>query len=133
MTNDSKAKRKKFLGVLHDFPEGTMAVGRLDEKSEGLLFLTTDGSFSNTINKGDTEKEYYAQVDGIITTEAISGLQKGVTIGLNGNDYLTKPCKASVVENPQLPSTQQKIRDSRHGAYFLGFNYSYGREIQASA
>lgn len=115
MTNDSKAKRKKFLGLLHNFPEGTMAVGRLDEKSEGLLFLTTDGSFSNNINKGSTEKEYYAQVDGVITEEAISALEKGVTIGVNGIDYKTKPCKAKLIVNPQLPPTKQRVRDDRHG------------------
>ena len=30
---------KKLLGELHPFPEGTMAIGRLDEDSEGLLSL----------------------------------------------------------------------------------------------
>ena len=115
ITNDSKAKRKKFLGILGDFPEGIMAVGRLDEKSEGLLFLTTNGVFSNKINKGATEKEYYAQVDGSITEEAISVLEKGVTIGVNGIDYKTKPCKAKVLLDPNLPATKQKIRDNRHG------------------
>jgi 23S rRNA pseudouridine2457 synthase len=115
MTNDSKAKRKKFLGMLGNFPKGTMAVGRLDEKSEGLLFLTTDGNFSNHINKGNTEKEYYAQVDGFITEEAISTLQKGVLIGLHGADYKTKPCKAKLITTPSLPETKQRIRDDRHG------------------
>ena len=28
-------RKKKLLGELHDFPEGTMAIGRLDEDSEG--------------------------------------------------------------------------------------------------
>ena len=115
MTNDSKAKRKKFLGVLHEFPEGTMAVGRLDEKSEGLLFLTTNGGFSNRINKGTTEKEYYAQVDGEITEETVTTLEKGVIIGVQGVNYLTRPCKARLIAPPILPPTKQKIRDDRHG------------------
>lgn len=115
ITNDTKAKRKKFLGLLGDFPEGTMAVGRLDEKSEGLLLLTTDGNFSNKINKGTTEKEYYAQVDGLITDKAISILEKGVTISINGVDYQTKPCKAKLIDTPQLPDTRQRVRDDRHG------------------
>ncbi|HEX8506789.1 MAG TPA: pseudouridine synthase, partial [Hymenobacter sp.] len=37
-----EAKKKK-LGEFHDFPAGIMAIGRLDEDSEGLLLLTTDG------------------------------------------------------------------------------------------
>ena len=51
MTNDRHQKNKKFLGDLHDFPEGSMAVGRLDETSEGLLLITTDGQLSSHINK----------------------------------------------------------------------------------
>ncbi|MAZ72555.1 MAG: ribulose phosphate epimerase [Flavobacteriaceae bacterium] len=115
ITNDSKAKRKKFLGLLSDFPEGTMAVGRLDEKSEGLLFLTTDGTFSHSINKGNTEKEYYAQVDGVIPETAITAMQKGVSITVNSAAYITKPCKANRINTPVLPETTQKIRDDRHG------------------
>ena len=43
-------KRKKgLLGDLYDFPEGTMAIGRLDVNSEGLLLLTTDGKMSEHI------------------------------------------------------------------------------------
>ena len=34
-------RKKKLLGELHDFPEGTMAIGRLDEDSEGLLLQTS--------------------------------------------------------------------------------------------
>ena len=31
---------KKLLGELYNFPEGTMAIGRLDEDSEGLLLFS---------------------------------------------------------------------------------------------
>ena len=68
-------KKKKLLGELFNFPEGTMAIGRLDEDSEGLLLLTTDGKTSELIRSRKTEKEYYVQVDGLITDEAISKLQ----------------------------------------------------------
>jgi 23S rRNA pseudouridine2457 synthase len=65
------AKRKKLLGELYNFPEGTMAIGRLDEDSEGLLLLTTDGRMSELIRSKKIEKEYYAQVDGLISDLAI--------------------------------------------------------------
>jgi len=117
LSNDKRqARKKKFLSELYVFPEGTMAIGRLDEKSEGLLLLTTDGKLSDTINRSGIEKEYYVQVDGVITDAAIKQLSSGVLIGLNGKKYKTKSCKVSFLqENPRLPNRSPKIRDERHG------------------
>jgi 23S rRNA pseudouridine2457 synthase len=71
-----------------------MAIGRLDEDSEGLLLLTTDGMMSEIIrSKKSREKEYYVQVDGIIHQEAIDKLKTGVEIGFNGTKYITKSVK----------------------------------------
>ena len=110
------AKRKKrLLCDLYDFPKGTMAIGRLDVASEGLLLLTTDGKVSMKIRSNKVEKEYYVQVDGIITQEAVERLKTGVEIGFDGKKYKTKPCKASLISNPNFPTRSQKIRDERHG------------------
>lgn len=115
-SNASKQQSKKFLGELFDFPEGIMAIGRLDEKSEGLLLLTTDGKMSDFINSKKVDKEYYAQVNGDITLEAIEQLKAGVEIGFEGRKYQTKPCKVfKLNEPPNLPVRSQKIRDDRHG------------------
>lgn len=109
-------RKKKLLGELYDFPKGTMAIGRLDEDSEGLLLLTTDGMMSEIIRSKKVDKEYYIQVDGIINQEAIAQLQKGVEIGFNGTKYITKPCKASLInEIPAFGARGKKIRDERHG------------------
>jgi 23S rRNA pseudouridine2457 synthase len=108
-------RKKKLLGELHDFPVGTMAIGRLDEDSEGLLLLTTDGKMSEIIRSQKVEKEYYVQVDGIITQEAIVQLQNGVEIGFDGGKYTTKPCKASLIAVPNFGPRAKKIRDERHG------------------
>ncbi|MBF0694460.1 MAG: pseudouridine synthase [Flavobacterium sp.] len=109
-------RKKKLLGELYDFPMGTMAIGRLDEDSEGLLFLTTDGKMSEIVRSRKTEKEYYIQVDGIITDEAALKMASGVEIGVKGTKYLTKPCKVSRLHQPpNFPPRQQKIRDDRHG------------------
>ena len=104
-----------MLGELYDFPEGIMAIGRLDVASEGLLFLTTDGKVSQEIRSTKYEKEYYVQVDGIITKEAIEKLKKGVEIGFEGKKYMTKPGKTSIINDPKFPLRSQKIRDERHG------------------
>ncbi|AEH02371.1 MULTISPECIES: pseudouridine synthase [unclassified Lacinutrix] len=115
-SNSTQQKRKRFLGELGSFPQGTMPIGRLDEKSEGLLLLTTDGKLSDYVNSSGIEKEYYALVDGDISQEEISSLKKGVEIGFDGKKYQTKPCKVFKLDNaPLLPERGKKIRDARHG------------------
>lgn len=109
-------RNKKLLGELYEFPKGTMAIGRLDEDSEGLLLLTTDGKVSEMVCSKKVEKEYYVQVDGIISQEAVEQLKQGVEIGFKGTKYLTKPCKAFIVsEIPDFGARAKKIRDERHG------------------
>ena len=108
-------RAKKLLGELYDFPEGTMSVGRLDENSEGLLLLTTDGKESNRICCSGIEKEYFAQVDGEITIEALNCLSNGVEIGLKGGKYLTKVCKVRQILDLPYKESGLKIREDRHG------------------
>jgi 23S rRNA pseudouridine2457 synthase len=105
-----------MLGELYDFPLETMAIGRLDEDSEGLLFLTTSGEMSEIVRSKKVEKEYYIQVDGIIDDEAIENLKTGVEIGVNAEKYITKPCNAFRLETlPNFPERGKRIRDERHG------------------
>lgn len=110
-----ETKKKKLLGELYPFEPGTMAIGRLDEDSEGLLLLTGDGKLSERIRSRDTEKEYNVQVDGLITDEAMEKLRKGVEIGIKGSRYQTLPCKVARLEDPGYPLRVRKIRDDRHG------------------
>jgi len=109
-------RKKKLLGELYDFPNGTMAIGRLDEDSEGLLLLTTDGKMSEIIRSKKVDKEYYVQVDGVITQGAIDKMRMGVEIGFNGTKYITKRCEAFLIEEtPNFGLRGKKIRDERHG------------------
>lgn len=116
INNQTRRQNKKLLGDLYDFPKGVMAIGRLDEDSEGLLLLTSNGLLSERVRSILIEKEYFVQVDGQITYEAIKILETGVEIGISGKKYLTKPCKVNFLETfPILPIRTKKIRDSRHG------------------
>ncbi len=109
-------RNKKKLGELYDFPPNTMAIGRLDEDSEGLLLLTTDGMMSEIVRSKKVEKEYYVQVDGIINQEAIDKLKNGIEIGFDGKKYTTKKCQAFILETiPEFGERGKKIRDDRHG------------------
>lgn len=129
-TNDMHQVRKSFLGDLYDFPAGSMAVGRLDEQSEGLLLITTNGKLSHHINKsGLVDKEYAAQVDGIMSDKAVQELENGVSISINGALYQTKPCRVKLFNVPPiLPDTKQKIRDDRHGpTCWVSINLNEGK------
>ena len=116
ITNQNKRKNKKLLGELSDFPDGTMAIGRLDSSSEGLLLLTTDGNVSELIRGKQIEKEYYAQLDGEISSEAIEKLQSGIEITIESKKYKTKPCSVRVLDPaPKVEDRIKKIRDDKHG------------------
>ncbi|KAL3807136.1 hypothetical protein ACHAXA_010187 [Cyclostephanos tholiformis] len=87
---------------------GMMAIGRLDEDSEGLLLLTTDGKFSERVRRRSIEKEYWVQVNGRITDDAIERLRWGVEIHLSSSSscecerrtvkYVTQPCSVRKLE-----------------------------------
>lgn len=115
INNQNKRRNKKLLSHLFDLAENTMAIGRLDEKSEGLLLLTTDGKFSEYIRSSEIEKEYHVMVDGIISEAVIKTLQNGVEISVNGKPYITKPCKARILKDTSH-ITNRFVRDERHGS-----------------
>lgn len=114
VNNQSKRKNKKLLKSLTEFSEGMMAVGRLDEKSEGLLLLTTNGKFSNYITSSNIEKEYHVMVDGVLTKSAIEQLKNGIEISVNKSIYKTKKCNAYLLENTDH-IIDRFVREEKHG------------------
>jgi 23S rRNA pseudouridine2457 synthase len=114
VNHQNKRKSKKLLSELDDFSKDIMAVGRLDEKSEGLLLLTSDGKFSHHITSSKIEKEYHVMVDGTITETIISELKIGVEISVDGKPYTTKSCSAKIL-NDVSHIYKRFVRDERHG------------------
>ncbi|MBU2575310.1 MAG: pseudouridine synthase [Elusimicrobia bacterium] len=90
------------------FPKGVYPAGRLDADSEGLLLLTSDGSFQSFISepKHKTPKIYLAQVERVISAAALEKLKKGVVL----NDGPALPCRARPIEEPALPPREPPIR-----------------------
>ncbi|QYJ92015.1 pseudouridine synthase [Shewanella halotolerans] len=127
-----RRKRKPLLGELANFPTDIMAIGRLDHDSEGLLLLTTDGKTSHAVRSKSIEKEYYLQLDGEITEQAILRLCEGVEIGIKGEKYRTLPCRARRLDQaPDLPPRGRKIRDARHGpTSWLAITITEGKNRQ---
>ena len=115
INNGVQKKRHTLIGDFGTFPSGTMAVGRLDRDSEGLLLLTTDGKWSAKMTSKGTEKEYWVQVDGIPTASQIEQLSNGVPISVKKEPYTTLPCTVKQITSPALPLRGKPIRDARHG------------------
>lgn len=113
---NNKRRKKKLLGDLYDFPEGVMAIGRLDVKSEGLLMLTTNGKLSQLVRGQKIEKEYWVEVDGEISVDSIKQMASGLEIRTDGKTFKTLPCKVKSMEVPKAEFIEQrKVRDERHG------------------
>ncbi|MES2774332.1 MAG: pseudouridine synthase [Bacteroidota bacterium] len=96
----SPVEHKKTLKDFFNVPRDVYPVGRLDYDSEGLLILTNDATLNKKLLHPTHahEREYWAEVDGAISDEALQQLSRGVTITVDGKTYPTKPCKASLFE-----------------------------------
>lgn len=114
--NQNRRKNKRLLGELHDFPEGSMSVGRLDENSEGLLLITTDGKFSADIRSKTVEKEYHVMVEGEVSDADLEKLRSGVEISIDGSPYQTLPSKARRLDPVPEYWPPARIRSDRHPA-----------------
>ena len=103
----SSEGEKLGISELVRAPEYRIA-GRLDADSEGLLVLTSFGRLQAylTSPKHKSWKYYYVQVEGIVSSEAISSLQAGVQL----KDGLTLPAKVRAIEPPQLWQRTPPVR-----------------------
>lgn len=79
-----------------NLPFRVFCVGRLDKDTSGLIILTNDGVFSNSIinSNNDIEKEYIVKVKYPITLEFLENLKK--PINLRGK--VTKPAIVSKID-----------------------------------
>lgn len=93
-------------------------VGRLDYDTKGVLLLTNDGEFMNSLvgPKSLTEKEYLVRVEGIVKKEEIKKLMDGVVI--DGN-YKTRRCRAYL-----------KSIDSKNNSSLVGIILQEGKKHQ---
>ena len=108
----SKEGEKKTLGDYFNVEKDVYPVGRLDYDSEGLLILTNDKLLNHRLLNPNFKhnREYFVQVDGSITEDAINKLQQGVNITIDGKIYKTKPATARVLENPVVWERTPPIR-----------------------
>ena len=96
----------RLLGDLdYSFPEGTHAIGRLDQDSEGLLLLTTNKKITRLLfNRKETHwRSYLVQGDHPFSAASLLALQDGVHIRIKGGGYFqTTPCLVERIADPGL-------------------------------
>lgn len=111
LTQFTDDDNRPTLSSLFIFPKDVYPVGRLDMDSEGLLLLTNDKTFTDYLlnPKNKHEREYFAQVEGIPTKEALQKLCSGIVI----EGKLTLPAKAKLIDDPNFPPRVPPIRERK--------------------
>lgn len=106
-----------------NFKSRIFPIGRLDKRSEGLIFLTNDGDIVNKILRAGNkhEKEYIVTVDKPITLDFINKMRNGVRI--SGNT-ITQKCfvKPESDNRFRIILTQGLNRQIRRMCEVLGYN-----------
>lgn len=102
---------RRTLKNLFRFPKDVYPVGRLDLDSEGLLLLTNDKSLTDYLlnQKNKHEREYYVQVEGIPTDDALNKLRSGVII----ERRKTLPAEVKIIPDPNFPLRIPPIRERK--------------------
>jgi len=79
-----------------DAPAGLFPVGRLDQDTEGLLLLTTDGELAHVLMhpRHHVDKRYLATVGGVPDDSDMRWLREGVRL----DDGMTAPAEARIVK-----------------------------------
>jgi len=88
-------------------------VGRLDEDSEGLLILTNDAKLNHhLLNPSfEHEREYWVQVDGKISDEAVMQMQQGLQLNIKGSPHQTKTSIIEIFKSaPQVAERIPPVR-----------------------
>lgn len=91
--------RKCVTDLVKDVGVRVFPVGRLDKDSEGLLLMTNDGEFSNSLTHPSKHvtKTYRVTVSGKVTEEQTVTLSMGVVI----DGKKTLPCDCFVAERKE--------------------------------
>ncbi|HEO65208.1 MAG TPA: rRNA pseudouridine synthase [Spirochaetes bacterium] len=94
--------RRTIYLLTKDIPERVFHVGRLDKDSEGLLLLTNDGKLGHRLlhPKYQVPKEYYVEVNGFLSDEAIEKLVSGVEL----EEGRTNPSEIDLIDRSEKTS-----------------------------
>ncbi len=106
-TTSDELGRKCVMDLVTDIPARIYPIGRLDRNSEGLLLLTNDGGFANTIMhpSGNITKTYRVTVRENVEEEDLIKLCTGVKIDTG----MTRPAHVTVLDKGEERTVLQFI------------------------
>jgi len=112
----SSVDNKKTLGDYFTVPKNVYPVGRLDEDSEGLLILTNDAKLNHRLLNPafEHEREYWVQVDGEITDEAVTQMQQGLQLNIKSSLHQTKTSGVTIFD--EAPAVADRVPPVRYRA-----------------
>lgn len=98
ITSNFDPFNEKDLNDLIDIDKRFFAAGRLDKDSEGLLIITNDGEFTNSLThpKFKLDKEYIVKIDKKLNENQEKEFEKGLDIG---NGEKTSDAKLTYLGN----------------------------------
>jgi 23S rRNA pseudouridine2604 synthase len=121
ITCTTDERRRDNIVTWLNYPKRVFPIGRLDRDSEGLIFMTNDGSIVNKVLRAGNnhEKEYIVTVDHPYTDEFIEKMSAGVPI----LDTVTRPCKVKRISAKKfrIILTQGLNRQIRRMCSALGY------------
>jgi len=91
--------------INYSFPKETHAVGRLDNRSEGLLLLTTNKKITRLLFEGAIphKRTYLVQVNNIVSEERVQLIRDGISFRVKGGDnYQSTKCEAEIITEPGI-------------------------------
>ncbi|RXT05879.1 pseudouridine synthase [Ammoniphilus sp. CFH 90114] len=93
-------------------PFEVFPVGRLDKDTEGLLILSNDGKMAHELlsPRKHVPKTYYADVEGIVTSEDVLAFSKGVQLD---DGYTTLPAHLVILQSGELSKIELTIHEGK--------------------
>jgi 23S rRNA pseudouridine2604 synthase len=121
---------KDNLSTVFPFSGEFIVAGRLDKASEGLLIISNNGRWVNSITRPQhkKEKEYIVEVDHEINEEFITKMGQGLDIGI----CITLPCFIEKIgqKSFRIILTEGKNKQIRRMCKTLGFRVQTLKRIR---
>lgn len=115
-------------------------VGRLDIDTEGLLILTNDGQLTHQLTspKKEVDKEYYAEIEGIVTGEDIEKFEEGLILIEDDEEFKTLPAQLEILEVDEernesivhVTIQEGKFHQVKRMFHAVGKNVSYLKRVR---